>query len=338
MGSPVDRRAVLCKCSSPVLTAGGRRFRCGRCSFCLASYAKQYALRARREFEGMPSDQFASLLTLTFEDRWLSSGEADAGRSAWRCFKAELCRLLRAEVGATWPRFLGVNERGGRTGRLHLHCIVFGVPVAVQRVVSTRVVKGRVRQVTRFDELVSQAWGLGFTDARTIMDAAGVGYVTHYLIDAREAMVKERRAWRRVCEASDAAGEARPAFRPSLWISVPGGRGGGLGRRFVDRVVAAAAAAGPVRGDVPPMVGAGGKRLVLSRYERDLARKRMGLDGELAKRVRRAWNPEEVEMKARVLEVGSVRALALARGHVDADAAEAAERFIASRRRLGLRL
>jgi hypothetical protein len=302
------------------------------------SFGKQVALRARREFEGMGRDEFAALLTLTFSDEWLSSGEVDAGASAWRLFKAELCRLLRLEVGATWPRLLGVNERGGRTGRLHLHAIAFGVPSSLQRVVSTRLVHGRVREVTRFEQLVGQAWGLGFVDVRTITDAGGVGYVTGYLIDAREVMVKERRAWRKACEAAERAGVSPPAFVPRLWLSLPRGRGGGLGRRSAERLAAAAAPGGAVRGDVAPLVGAGGRAVVLSRYERDLVRKRLGLDSELAKAVRRAWSPEDVEMRARIAEAGSIRALRLARGHADPDAAQAASSRIAGRRSLGLKL
>jgi hypothetical protein len=279
------------------------------------------------------------MATLTFSDEWLSSGSVDAGKSAYVMAREDLRRLGRKEWGSEVMapvRALGVNEYGEKNGRLHVHAVFFGLPVVCQEVRARFVGKGgSVREVSRFEQVLGKAWPFGFVHVRFVDEARGCGYVLKYLSDTLERRARERGQWREQAEKLKAAGVSAPPFVSSHWFLPPRGRNGGLGRSFVGKVVAAVGSRPPVNGDVPPLVGAGGKPLVLSRYERDLVRKRLGLDSLQAKAVRAALNPEAVEMACRVREAGSVRALRLSGGFRDPDVAQAALVRVRVNRSLG---
>lgn len=145
------------QCQHPYLakTKGGAPMpvRCGRCTSC--RIYRQQAWYARLLLEDMAHRQIhgpssSSFLTLTYQE------EAPSPSAMKRDFQLFMKRL-RTNTQKSY-RYFCIGERGGRTGRLHLHAILFGhYPNA----------NAAIRFVGRhphyMDPIISDTWQKGFT-------------------------------------------------------------------------------------------------------------------------------------------------------------------------------
>jgi hypothetical protein len=327
----MDVRASVMSCEAPVLLKTGRRFACGRCEVCLARSQRELVGRMDREFCSMPRGTHACMGTLTYNDAAIVEAWRDWGRAHWRLFSHALDGRVQG------LKLFAVPELGSVHGRLHLHFVAFGVPEELCRV---RYVSrsGKLVETCGFDELVRELWPHGFVRAQVARSVAGARYVAKYVTKGRALHLGRLADYRKLSARIRAVGGTPPSFADRWWIAWPRGRRGGLARRFAERLAVVAAVHPDVRAnvDVPPhLLGAGGRRVMLSRYERRVARAALALDNPAAVRNREARNPEVAEMAARVAAAGSVLMLRLMQGHVDADAASVALARVRTRRSLG---
>lgn len=88
---------------------------CGHCYMCSLDYAKQWSARIMLEAKYHKKNCF---ITLTYNDWFLPEKPQ---KRHWQLFM----KRLRKEVG--WPiRFFACGEKGDKSGRSHMHAIIFG--------------------------------------------------------------------------------------------------------------------------------------------------------------------------------------------------------------------
>jgi len=319
------------RCARPTLTRAGERWACLRCDYCQWRGSRELFGRSDREFHSMRADQRAVMGTLTFRDEDLCAAMRDWGRAVWQAFEVRVCQLVPG------LKLFAVPEFGSLRDRLHVHFVAYGVPEALCRVFYVRE-NGHSIGTFEFRQVVRAAWPHGTERCDVVRDRGGGRYVMKYVAKGRADSLRERDAWKRRAAELEARGLQAPEFRKMFWTSWPRGRQGGLGRQFAGQL-AAACESHPlvVAGvDVPPhLVGAGGRRASITRYERRVARRLLGLDSERAKALRKARNPEPVEMAWRVGQAGGVERLRCMRGHVDEDVSAQAAAKARSAKSLG---
>lgn len=331
MSLAIDPRASVVKCGSACLTRKGERYRCNVCDSCLYGEARYWQIRAEREVMTQGPGKAVAFLTGTISDEAMPGLAPDAGKHAYARFRVRLFKLMQAKLGEVPEvKFVGVPEGVSGDHRLHWHGLVFGVPASWLLVRYEKGSDGRLHETCDFKEMVREAWPHGFVDASRVRDRGGIRYVFKYVMKGLREKRRARAEWRARKESAARHGMAAPAFGCRWWWSPPRGRQGGLGRQFAERLARVVQDhPSVVQGaDLPGhLVGAGGRRALLTRYERTVGRRALGLDGDAA-RVARAQSParvaERVEMAARIGAAGSVDALRAARGHIDDDVASVA--------------
>lgn len=330
----LDARASVVPCERPVLNAKGERFACGGCDYCVNRWLREVVRRCEHERDSMALGMSSVMLTLTIAPESYAALVGDLARSAWSRFAEELEVGFERLTGRPCLfKWLAVPEFGSKESRLHVHAVGFHVPASL--LVGRTVIgaKGAVWYETPFLELVRAAWPHGFVKVEEARSGGAVRYVVKYLGKARLDGLRLRSEWKVACDRARRLGLELPAFGSAWWVSWPRGRRGGLARQW-SVGVADVVRGGAVGVDVPEL-RRGGRRLLLTRYERAVVRRELGLDSDAAKAARRAASPERAEMAARIAEAGSVKALRAKRGHVDADVASQARARVRSRRSLG---
>ena len=178
----MDPRASVTRCARPILTRAGERFGCRRCDYCLWRDARELQRRCEREFYALKAGRIAFMGSLTFADEALRQALAQdkPGRAAWRAFSVRLTQLLAEACGeAAGVKLFAMPEKGSQHGRLHVHFLAFGVPEVMALV--TKHEGPKLYPVTRFRELVRQAWPHGFEKCDAVWSLGGVRYVLKYV-------------------------------------------------------------------------------------------------------------------------------------------------------------
>ncbi|MBO5971624.1 MAG: hypothetical protein J6Q07_01265 [Alistipes sp.] len=144
---------------------------CGRCINCVKSYMTQWRQRLLHEYEYMTSDEINNsyFITLTFSPEHLQQLYRDFHdnkdlKATLHIYQRRFFDRLRKRYGST-PRHWLVTEYGERSGRLHLHGILFNVNFPI-------------RELYKY-------WQHGFVNY-TRLNERRIGYCTKYITKAVE--------------------------------------------------------------------------------------------------------------------------------------------------------
>lgn len=114
------------RCSSPLLVKN--RFGalvnapCGQCTNCRLNYARQWSIRLTHEQSYYGEN--CCVITLTYDNKFLPAN----GSLCKEDFQ-KFMKRLRKHCGSNSIRYFCAGEYGGKFGRAHMHCILFGIPV-----------------------------------------------------------------------------------------------------------------------------------------------------------------------------------------------------------------
>lgn len=321
----------MIRCEAPLLLAEGRRVMCGKCTHCMRKWAREIVTRAEHEAGDPTMSGESVMLSLTVNEEAMPTVGPDACRQAWAQFAEAFAKKYQRHTGQPCPlKWIAVPEFGTLRGRLHVHAIGFHVPTAMHEGETRLSANGRQWIDSEFYRLVEATWAHGFVQLERVKDVRGaVAYVVKYVTKGRSDKATLREKWKAHATKLRAHGLAPPSFEHAFWVAWPRGRNGGLSRGFAEAAAAAVAPYSQGLADVP--IGRRKGSAGVTRYERRVMRKALGMDTPAHTQARERANPETWEMRARIKEAGSVDRLRAIRGHADPDIADAA-RTMAERR------
>ena len=142
---------------------------CGSCRGCRADHAKQWQLRCIHEASLHERNSF---LTLTYNDENLPVG----GTLRHSDFQ-KFMKRLRKYIAPQRVSYYMVGEYGGRIGRPHYHCLLFGYDFDDKKIAQRK----KSYTVYRSDTL-GKIWTNGFNTVGEV-NAKTAGYCTKYMVD-----------------------------------------------------------------------------------------------------------------------------------------------------------
>lgn len=156
---------------------------CGKCSECLKSQARGWALRILKEAE-LHEDNF--FITLTYNDESIPHDHMLVKDEISKFNKALKVYLERRGLDSHF-RFYGVGEYGGQTARPHYHVIYFGLPIPDLKYEYTTENGDLIFSSLFLDSV----WKKGFVVIGSV-DVASACYVARYC-DKKKLLTKEEK-------------------------------------------------------------------------------------------------------------------------------------------------
>lgn len=207
---------------SPFRTWDGARclnVPCGRCPPCGIENGRMLGVRCVHEAQIVQEETGLGsvMCTLTFDDAHLPDD-----RSASKPFAQAWLQRVRDIIGPF--RYLLVAEYGGRTGRVHYHCLLFGVDFA-DRVPFQMRTHGMAWRCP----LLTRLWPYGATEFYDL-NLKNASYCTRYAVKQVGGRADEDRIWQTFVAPDGEPFEAQ-VLKPFLLSS----RRPGLGARWFEK-------------------------------------------------------------------------------------------------------
>lgn len=154
-------------CLSPVPTPDLRHYwPCGRCKACLEKYAADWTQRMLDEYNSC--GRIGVMLTLTYDNEHLPP-EGNLRKDDFQRFM----KRLRKVIAPVKVRYFMCGEYGGKFGRPHFHCVLFGwCPSDLRRVGYKDYFKSR---------FIESVWQQGFVSVIVDLNEKTLKYNAKYL-------------------------------------------------------------------------------------------------------------------------------------------------------------
>lgn len=179
-----DKDGILKLIKSYHISVGGNNiplfsvYPCGKCDECCRNYTLSLAYRC--DLETSNHDFPPVMFTLTYDNEHLpSDGVIKSDVSSFiKRFRWHLTDKFGCSI-----KFLCVSEYGGKYGRPHYHCIIWGLPLELYKGVKSS--NSNYFVPKQICSIAESCWRNGFIFYKTIYSNGSISYVMKYLSKCR---------------------------------------------------------------------------------------------------------------------------------------------------------